>query len=266
MYASALAQGLNTNQSLYSQLEQMNYSKWMMAKIDVTFTTLIELIVNTDIAQIGNQPASAMFQSNFESLVQIQKTITSGFFEQQQDGEYDPFIQSLLFGQACHYLTGFALSNCLKVQNDGQNLNYATLLSNLQYYMMIVHDKYLASDKTESTRQSLRLEAFGLPFSNLMAVNDLNQLISAQIIKNFENSVTTANRDSQVLLIVLTVILLVVIFLLWKSVFIKIREVDNQFKNVLRVFPPELILSNFLIKQYLKKTSKDSFNSILNNI
>jgi len=265
MYAQAFAQGLSVNQSLYNKLEQINYSKWMMGEIYISFTTLVELIATNDVAQIGNEPASSMLESSFESIDHIQETIASGFFE-QQDGEYDPQIQNLLFGQACKYLSGFSLTNCLKIQNDGQNLNYVTILSNLRYYMMIVHNKYLVSNKSESALRSLRLETFRFPFSNVITVNDLNELISNKFIQGFEDSVAAANKRTKLILFILSAILVLVVFVLRKSVLLRIRELDNQLKNVLRVFPPELVLSNFIVKRYLQKTSKDAFNSILNNI
>lgn len=265
LYISTFVQGVSVNRALQTQLEQLNYSKWMMGRIYLTFSSLVELIVTNDLAQLANQPASVTLETSFENLVGIQNTINSGYFE-KITGDYDPQIQNLLFGQACDYLTGFSLANCLAVQNDGRKLNYVTLLSNFLYYSVLIQKEYLASDKTQSTRHSIRLETYQTPFQNLIALNDLNKLISSRLKNNFEAHILSANRKSIAYLITLTSVLLIIIFLLWKTVYLKIRELDNEFKNVLRVFPPEHVLSNFLVKQYLKKTSKDAFSSALNNI
>jgi len=265
LYIFTFTQGISVNKSLQGQLEQLNYSKRMMARIYLTFSSLVEVIATNDLAQLANQPASTTLETSFENMIDIQKTINSGYFE-ETSGDYDPQIQNLLFGQACDYLTGFSLANCLAVQNQGKKLNYAALLSNFQYYSAIIYNEYLASDKTQSSLHSLRLETFQIPFQNLIALNDLNKLISTQLIKNFEDCIISTNHKSIAYLSILISVFLVTIFLLWKTVYTKIRELDNQFKNVLRVFPPEHVLTNFLVKQYLKKTSNDVFSSVLNNI
>lgn len=73
---------------------------------------------------------------------------------------------------------------------------------------------------------------------------------------NLEHSVAESNTQRNMLLIVFSVSLVVVGFLTWFQVLKRLREIHNDFKKVLQVFPPTFVLSSFLLKTYLQKNSK----------
>jgi len=52
----------------------------------------------------------------------------------------------------------------------------------------------------------------------------------------------------------------------WKYVYTRLRDEVNQFKNILRVLPGDIVLANFTLRAFLLKTSNKVLNSIRNDI
>ena len=83
------------------------------------------------------------------------------------------------------------------------------------------------------------------------------QLLNQIIDTNLTKSILTANNQRGFILYIFSISLIVVCLLIWFQVLLRLNEGDNDFKKVLQVLPPNLILSSSMLKLFLKQTSQD---------
>jgi len=87
-----------------------------------------------------------------------------------------------------------------------------------------------------------------------------SQLISKIIDAQLSKSIADTNSQLSTILAIFIVGLVIAVIFIWYQALIKIREANNDFKKVLKTFPPELVLSSFLLKTFLRNNSQGVFD------
>ncbi len=57
------------------------------------------------------------------------------------------------------------------------------------------------------------------------------------------------------IIVIFSIGLFVVSIIIWVFILKVIREAHNDFKKVLQIFPPKMVLSSYLLKKFLQQTS-----------
>jgi len=251
---------------VYTKLAQLHYSNWMLGRISMLYVSLIELLAEEEMIIVRNQPA---YDQVIESLAQVEdimNTITSGYFS-DGEGNYDAKIFPLLFGDICAPITDpMYLYFCTSLQKDSKVFTYVNLLSNMRFYSQLYFQAYIASNKTLPELIMINSEAGLELLGPLLTLQGATKSISGRLNEIFEESIAEAKKQNTMICVVLDLLLVVAVGMIWFSILRVIRESDNKFKNMLSIFPHNYILSNFMLKAYLKKTSEEALNLVKNQI
>lgn len=80
------------------------------------------------------------------------------------------------------------------------------------------------------------------------------QLLAKIINTNLGQSISEAYFQRKLILIIFIISLFIIGTMIWIQILTRLKEVDNNLKNVLQVLPAELVLENFELKKFLFKT------------
>jgi len=129
----------------------------------------------------------------------------------------------------------------------------------MSYFRSFLQDKY---EEFYTSDRSSFVTLFETLFQGVTAVTMASslicfhaQLMNAIINSNLTDSISHASNTQTTLLVVFVVCLILVSLLIWIQILKRIKEVRNDFKRVLQVLPPKLVLSSFLLKQFLNQAS-----------
>ena len=116
--------------------------------------------------------------------------------------------------------------------------------------------QYDAVDKT-NTAKVLAVAVSGLtPMLSGYRVSGSQVLLLSDLISTkLAKSVDDIHSLGTTILVIFSVTLLIASILIWLQILIKVKRVNDDFKKVLAVLPPNIILSSFLLKSFLNKTS-----------
>jgi len=247
------------NQDIYTKQNQIHFANKIMDICGVNWIALEDAFQtnNTAVIKHRHDPLALMIDQ-LEELKNMQTQTPEVFLN--IDGTYDPQVQSQLFENNCSQYT-FTSSNylvyCGVVQSVGQRVNLVSLMAYYQDVMQVEVQDFYKCDK--STLDSLYL----CVWKNVMIFMPVFTLLVGEafsigdtISHKLEQSIADANYLRNVFLTVFSVSLVVASLLIWYQILRKLKEGYNDFKKVLQLFPPALILSSFQLKTFLLQHSK----------
>jgi len=240
---------------IYNRQSQLQLSNHLSETVALSYQGLAELFeTNNTFSFIQMSPYNYM-KKNVAELKNLQNQIIKGLME--LNNTYDPQIQTLLFeGRPCSSYTSFYFTYCNTLNNQGTKTNIFNLIA---YYAGAVEDRLNKYDYVNLTTMTSIMTAFyqGInPFSVTSSFLSYQaQQINLIVSDNLTNSILSAKNIQNTILTIFGVLLTIVSLLIWIRILKTIKEVRNDFKRVLQVLPPKLVLSSFLLKQFLVKAS-----------
>jgi len=202
-------------------------------------------------------------QDVYKISYEMQSTINSFSSQlnkfQELDGSYDPEIRAIIYeNKGCYTLTEAELYFCQFLRGMGQPTNLAVAAAGFQ----VIYASKLADWEAADKNSALSiLQKTYKDINNFVASFDVvaaeAKLIAEIVDKNLMKSVSDANRQRMVFLIIFALSMSCVSVLIWFHILARLKEVHNDFKKVLQVFPPKMGLSSFLLKLFLKDTSSE---------
>jgi len=165
----------------------------------------------------------------------------------------------MLFGKySCENMGVYPLYHCSSLVNKGLPVHMLPALASYSSTIATkVRDFDNANKSTISTILAAAYKNIETFLPQYVTITNEAQMIANYIDIRLSENIALANEKRTTILIVFTVLLLLVSLLIWSDILVKLREVDNDFKKVLQVFPSKLVLSSFLLKMFLKKTSNE---------
>ena len=227
-------------------------------------SAVLEMLGTNDIAMVENVIASEAMVNQIADLASMRLRATTLFIN--QDSSIDPRIQTLLFSDGCTLLGEAGMMFCMILAQAGVKSNLINLLYIMEETLSLTLDTYKRSDKSPSVLKNLRAHNFLLQTSACTTIVSQCDYISSVLNDSFEESLNSAENQRNSILIVFTIALAVLCILIWFYVLKKLREADNNFKKVLKTFPANLVLSSFILKTFLIKTSKGALDFVKNEI
>ena len=245
--------------------DQLHFIDKLNSDMMLAASTYHTLVIAGNSALIENQALSIVIAEETEVLGKNINKITTTFHKDQSSKLLE--AQEILFGDACAFLEDNSghFGYCKELASNQEKAGLVNLLSNFELILSSFYSKYTAvADVTDhDTQVSLQLEVLDdIIFPVFLVTKPLCLLISDsldQSLGDFMNQVVDKNNG-------MTAGLLIVLFIGWGIICflgVKIlREKENQFKELIGLFPAEVVLSNFMLKSYIMKICQDKSDSI----
>jgi len=242
-------------QKIYRQQRQIQFANEISSTLSVTYVATVETFASNNTNKIMRQHPHDVWKAGVVETERIQSIIYKEF--QLEDGDYDPEVKAILFEEVpCTRFTAAPYDSCKSLITLGQSTKMISALTLYQNWMQTKLLAYASVDKSAIgnligaalVNLSYLLGAFSVAAAEAQLVNEV-------INKSLEKSVDDLYDLGTNILIVFTLTLVAVSALIWFQILTKVKEVNNDFKKVLAVFPPNIILSSFLLKSFLNKTS-----------
>jgi len=249
-----------------NKVAQVHYSSWILSQTYLCYVSLIELFSEEKLVMIRNQ---SPYDQAVESMKQVQGVIhkiAKGYFA-DHDSRYDEQVFKVLFENVCpkNETENDLLYFCQLPQNEGKTINFLNLISNIEYQTNQVLRDYSTSNQTIENFRKFIDQIGGFIFPTIYAQEYLNRHLSSRLSFLFQESVHISIELNALIGIYTGLGIVLTAGLVWFVVFRRIREADNEFKEMLSVFPVSLILQNFKLKNYLKETAASKSFGIFTN-
>jgi len=240
---------------IYNLQSQLQLSNFLSEKVSIAVQAVAELYQTADTLDFIHTSPKQYIENSLAELKGLQTQMVAGFLG--LDKSYDPQVEAILFsGKPCAEYVSFYAGYCTALENQGVLTNSLNLMS---YVLTLFESKYEKYDRTNKTSlEALYREGYqgvGLMVVSTSLFAYQAQLMNEIINENLAKSISQASKQQETLLAMFVVCLTFVSFLIWIRILKKIKEVRNDFKRVLQVLPPKLVLSSFLLKQFLSKAS-----------
>ena len=240
---------------IYRKQGQIQYANDISMTVSITFISEIDSFVTNNTNYIMRQRPFDLFKTGIQDVAQIQTNIYKEF--QDENGEYDPEVKTLIFEEiSCDRFTAGPYTFCNSLISLGQTMKMVSILTLYKNMLDNKYVQYLAVNKSSfATMIAVATTQVSYLQASSAVTSAYAQLISQAIGKKLAASVDDIYDLGTAILIVFSLSLVVVSLLIWFQVLTKVKEVNNNFKKVLAVFPPNIILSSFLLKSFLNQTS-----------
>ena len=249
---------------LHQKLHQLFFSDRMRSRLNLAVLASIVIFLEPSTTQIQNRLIVDQLDRAIEDIKVIRGEIQSVY---DIKGLSDDFIlEKIIYEDGCQYMTGFSAKGCAAQMQGSSLLSLVTAASDLEHAVTNRYDLYQESNKSAQHLIDIAVSTFNMTVNPNIVLQGESNLISTMINNYYDQSLEEANTKSSLIFGITCGITVLVGLLAWLGVVREVREVDNRFKKVLQTLPPNLILSNFVLKAYLLKTCKGTLDFVRNDI
>jgi len=240
---------------IYRQQKQIQYANDISSAAMVTYTAYSEAFASNNTLYIMRKPPLEIWKEGIQEMSDVQTNLYSEF--QLENGDYDPDVKAVLFEEAvCDKLIPAAVSFCISLKSLGEPTPmFATLTFFKRFLASKLADFYAVDKSSIAVMIGVSIINLSYNLASALVTSAHAQLINQIISRNLTNSVDNLYDLATIILIIFSLTLAVVSVLIWFQILRKVKEVNNDFKKVLAVLPPNIILSSFLLKSFLNQTS-----------
>jgi len=245
----------NSVDTIYKRQTQLQFANQISVTATLCYISFTELFTSNNTNTVNHMLPYDSLVSTMAQTDIIQSEIADILME--NNNEYDPEIKQILSNtSACAKLDGLFSTYCDNLEGIGQFTGMNYVLALFSQYMRTKPQDYLNADKsTIGGIIAVGLANFDILVWSSGVASAEAQMIGEVINSKLTKNISDANTHQSILLGVFVFSLVVVSGLIWKQILTKLREVNNQFKRVLQVFPPDFVLSSFLLKNFLMESS-----------
>lgn len=220
---------------------------------------LFEIAASNGTALVKGQNITEALQYELGDAPNLKNDLISTFSDIDNS-----LIQKLVFDDACHFFEQQEM--CKMLGNNLEGVSLVNLVSNLAALFSQYFSMYEEMDKTEENLKNFQIQAFQKvisPIFNVMQPLDFE--ISGQLDESFEDDISKANALNIAAIIVIALSLIIGCLLAKSFIVDGLTKEENEFRQMLLVFPANVVLSNFMIKSYLRRTVKNSSSDLFRN-
>jgi len=246
---------------------QLEFTESMRSRLYLYNIASQELLTSlNDTATIENIPCSKYLADGIQTIPSIR--VTAGYIYREKDGEYDPRILNLLYKDGCSSLGVDFVFVCslLGQYGAGNSPGLIYLIDILEGTLEGMYEKYVLSNKTEVELIAIQ----SADHTKLTAVAEVlggqATQISQILLASFEQELDSVQHKRNIVMVVFALLAFVIGLTVGIFVLKRVREAENKFKNVLKLFPANLVLSSFLLKNFLVDTSEGALDSVKNDL
>ena len=240
---------------IYNKQRQLQYANYISSTVSVTYNAFTESFATNNTNYVKGQPPFEVFKQGITAVGEIQTNIYSEF--ELEDGDYDPDVKAILFEEVnCDRFVTAGYDHCISLKSLGLPNKMVSLIT---LYKNMLDEKLAKYNAVSKSSLGAMIGAAVERLSYILAPYRVSasegQMINDIISEKLTQSVDDLYDLGTSILVIFSLTLVAVSALIWFQILTKVREVNNDFKKVLAVLPPNIILSSFLLKSFLNKTS-----------
>jgi len=243
---------------LSGSLNQIHFLDRMIYKFDLAASTYFDLLAENGTSYVRNHLTPIEFDNGIATVGIVRNSITEQL--QNSDGSYDPVIEGILFDNACHYLNATDAAACVAKQKGAETVSFIQLVSNLEAVLISMRTRYEQSDKSIASLANLILRGQSEVSSSMLTITSIYQTMALRLDATFSKEILHYQYGKAQMVIIIAIFTALVCSLKYFVIVKDLQRNVYQFRNALKLFPPRLILSNFMLKTFLIKTTQGSFN------
>jgi len=249
----------NSLDVIYTKQNQLQLSNYISETVNIDLMGMVEMFMSNNTFNVsGSSPLEHTIEA-VQKIGSLRSQILTDF--EEFDGTYKPILKTIVFdGEECSVYPGFNENYCLFLNNNGILTNLVSLLAFFESFM--TSQLKLFENLSAPSEGDLIVGLYSragemAPATSLLAFIALkiNNIVSREMTEYIAD---TGQKQASIVKVFL-VTLIIMSLLIWIKILSKIKEANNDFKKVLQIFPPKLILSSFLLKKFLDKYSKNHF-------
>ena len=246
------------------QQDQLYFSNWMRLRISIDYTESLALISLNGTMVLENLSPTDQFAQMQRDYNKKKDGIFGTLLQDNKD--HDSQLSNILLVDGCSSLSAEFKGLCDGLKVDIANPSYVQIFYKLQSILEDRYQMYMASDKTGYSLYSIIGETGDPLYLSTVVLIEQSRVISDIIDERYEHDYLRMKRRLDVNLGIYVSVFIILALIGWLYLFSRLLETSNDFKRVLRVFPGDLVLSSFILKTFLLRTSKDALNTVRHNI
>jgi len=241
---------------IYNRQGQLQFANYIGSQVQGGYSAFNMLFFTNDTMKVLHQKPSVALLAGMDIFEKIQAEIPSRLVE--TDKSYNPDVKEILYNNnpSCEGFPPDNIYHCQNVVSKGQPVNLMVLLSAFQDWMKIKYQDYLAVPKTN---MSVILVAanknLDTVLSTFITIAYEAQMISDIMNETLDEKISENKHARTTIIIIFSISLVVISVIIWIDILRVIRDVYNDFKKVLQILPPNLVLSSYLLKKFLQTTT-----------
>jgi len=237
------------------------------ARIALTRNSLFEMTLTNNTAYVQNMIINEAILNGIQEMIVMQKELIANF-QNYADGEKDRFleakyIEEILFTDACGALTDstIAYNYCKGLINYQEKQGLVSMISSIERVFTESYNLYLNSNKSAEELKELEIYLFQNVVDPVyFVIQNLLFVISDEVNQSFKEAIENGKQTNNA---IISVILMALIFAVLTAHFFVVKALrsrENNFKQMFILFPANVVLSNFMLKSYLKRVTQGGFD------
>jgi len=245
--------------------EKLFFINRLRTRMGMGSTTFRELLATNNTAFVENVQAEEELDAVIQQLLSLRADIYTTLLNNEVLQE-SPELETLMLGEGCSLLNSVLSSFCDNLKGRGLSTGFIYLMNEFVSYLSGKLEDYRQSNKSKEALMEIQIKDYdSVVYVYVVAISELN-LLSAAIDDQFDANVEDASKDRVRSITIFFVVLIVGDILGWVYILKQLGKATSNFKNILRVFPPDLVFSSFILKSFLMKTSKEAVEKIRNEV
>ena len=253
---------VKTIDSLYYSVDVISFNRAVEADIELSVSTLPEVVATNSTSTMLNMFAFDFYNEQMPKLTNIIDTITVRL--QNEEGTLDSYIQEILLGNACQFISQDLYAACNSIAKGSQTVGLVKLMLSLQTKIINGVTTFMSSQRALQDAQTIILASIGplLGISNV--VIGVCSSIAAYLETKFTRQSTDFIAQNTSLTTILLCVLLAIAGILYVFGLCRFRDDGDDVKKVLKNFPVEVMVKNCGLRNYLIKSSKELLAELKN--
>jgi len=241
---------------IYNRQDQLQFANYLCNRATTAYTSFEMLYVENNTMLVEHEVTLQSLYHTTQEIQEIQTQIPSSLVE--IDGSYNPDVQKILFDNDpdCKNFESDFLLHCNYLVGLGQPVNLMVVIAAYQSVLTTQYQNYLTANKTtEASLLAVAYENVYVLLSDWMVLSYEALMISDIMNETLDQKIDENKNARAVIITVFSISIMVISIVIWIDILRVIRDVHNDFKKVLQIFPPNLVLSSYLLKNFLQQTA-----------
>jgi len=241
---------------IYNRQGQLQFANYLSNRATTGYSAFLASFITNNTLMVERETAKGAMYDAIWELKKIQGEIPSRFLE--IDGNYNPDVKSIIFDNnpTCKGFTSDVIRHCNYLLSQGQPVNMMVASSAFQNMLKERYQAYINNNVTTLPELwKIALTKVDIFLSTLMTIAYEAQMIVNIMDKTLTEKISENRHARNLIMVIFSISLVIFSILIWIDILRVIRDVYNDFKKVLQVVPPNLVLSSYLLKKFLHETS-----------
>jgi len=240
------------------RIVQINYLTRASSNFARANTAAMEIFASNNTLEMRNDLVETAYKGFIKTIASLRDQLLTLFIDEEL--LKNSHVQKILFGDGCYLLDSSEWIYCNALVSKSIKGNLAQMMGKFEAYLTERFLKYENSDKSAADLKAIRINDIDVLFTLKRTMSNECILLLDLVDNAFEDRLKKFDKDKNVGFSVSLVTFFLMIGVIWVLILHPVKEQDNRFKNVLKAFPPKVIISNFVLKKFMLETSPSALS------